>query len=125
MGDLSVNDEADGDGEGGRRRTDPYYLRLTMGRPVGRPMSRSTPTMAYGLQVGSELLERLLFIFQLKITHLLVKVDHQQEKVEEKNIIVSKMLCSSLKLILKKILFFYIYFDKFFVSDSSELKFVS
>ena len=95
MGDLSVNDEADGDGEGGRRRTDPYYLRLTMGRPVGRPMSRSTPTMAYGLQVGSELLERLLFIFQLKITHLLVKVDHQQEKVEEKNIIVSKMLTIS------------------------------
>ena len=84
MGDLSVNDEADGDGEGGRRRTDPYYLRLTMGRPVGRPMSRSTPTMAYGLQVVSELLERLLFIFQLKITHLLVKVDHQQKKVEEK-----------------------------------------
>ena len=95
MGDLSVNDEADGDGEGGRRRTDPYYLRLTMGRPEGRPMSRSTPTMAYGLQVGSELLERLLFIFQLKITHLLVKVDHQQEKVEEKNIIVSKMLTIS------------------------------
>merc|ERR1711892_112804 len=28
----------------------PYYLRLTMGKPVNREVSRSTPTMAYGMQ---------------------------------------------------------------------------
>merc|ERR1712013_160075 len=31
-------------------RLDPYYLRLTMGKPVNREVSRSTPTMAYGMQ---------------------------------------------------------------------------
>jgi len=31
-------------------RIDPYYLRLTMGKPVNREVSRSTPTMAYGMQ---------------------------------------------------------------------------
>jgi len=31
-------------------RSDPYYLRLTMGNPVDRDVSKSTPTMAYGLQ---------------------------------------------------------------------------
>eukprot|EP00092_Neocalanus_flemingeri_P002444 GFUD01002614.1.p1 GENE.GFUD01002614.1~~GFUD01002614.1.p1 ORF type:complete len:577 (+),score=93.61 GFUD01002614.1:160-1890(+) len=31
-------------------RMDPYYLRLTMGKPVNREVSRSTPTMAYGMQ---------------------------------------------------------------------------
>merc|ERR1711936_271067 len=31
-------------------RIDPYYLRLTMGKPVNREVSRSTPTMAYGRQ---------------------------------------------------------------------------
>jgi len=31
-------------------RVDPYYLRLTMGKPVNREVSRSTPTMAYGMQ---------------------------------------------------------------------------
>ena len=31
-------------------RPEPYYLRLTMGRPVQRELARSTPTMAYGQQ---------------------------------------------------------------------------
>ena len=31
-------------------RAEPYYLRLTMGKPVQREMARSTPTMAYGQQ---------------------------------------------------------------------------
>ena len=31
-------------------RPEPYYLRLTMGKPVQREMARSTPTMAYGQQ---------------------------------------------------------------------------
>ena len=31
-------------------RIEPYYLRLTMGKPVNREVSRSTPTMAYGRQ---------------------------------------------------------------------------
>ena len=31
-------------------RSEPYYLRLTMGRPVQREVARSTPTMAYGMQ---------------------------------------------------------------------------
>lgn len=31
-------------------RLEPFYLRLTMGKPVNREVSRSTPTMAYGRQ---------------------------------------------------------------------------
>ena len=31
-------------------RIEPYYLRLTMGKPVNREVSRSTPIMAYGRQ---------------------------------------------------------------------------
>jgi hypothetical protein len=54
--------ESDGGGGNGRVRPDPYYLRLTMGRPVGRPLSRSTPTMAYGLQVPGT--ENLFFFFR-------------------------------------------------------------
>jgi hypothetical protein len=46
-------------------RNDPYYLRLTMGRPVGRPMSRSTPTMAYGLQVNIATTYRYVLIIQI------------------------------------------------------------
>merc|ERR1712012_727048 len=33
------------------QRQEPYYLRLTMGKPVNREVSRSTPTMAYGRQI--------------------------------------------------------------------------
>ena len=36
--------------EGNQVRPEPYYLRLTMGKPVQREMARSTPTMAYGKQ---------------------------------------------------------------------------
>ena len=32
-------------------RIEPYYLRLTMGKPVDREVSRSTPIMAYGKQI--------------------------------------------------------------------------
>lgn len=48
-------DESSSDGKSSAKvveepRVDPYYLRLTMGKPVNREVSRSTPTMAYGMQ---------------------------------------------------------------------------
>ena len=36
--------------QAGELRLEPFYLRLTMGKPVNREVSRSTPTMAYGRQ---------------------------------------------------------------------------
>ena len=42
--DLKHADDAD------LSRLEPYYLRLTMGKPVDREVARSTPTMAYGKQ---------------------------------------------------------------------------
>ena len=47
-------DDQPGSSEGreqsGEQRLEPFYLRLTMGKPVNREVSRSTPTMAYGRQ---------------------------------------------------------------------------
>lgn len=42
--DLKHADDAD------LSRLEPYYLRLTMGKPVNREVARSTPIMAYGKQ---------------------------------------------------------------------------
>ena len=47
---AKAEEEEEEEEEEDKVRPEPYYLRLTMGKPVQREMARSTPTMAYGQQ---------------------------------------------------------------------------